>query len=231
MTEQDIVQALQAYLPLRYMQRRAPWRTIIVPEVDGPFRRPDLIQLDLYERAGDLDSLMHVCSIFRSEIMSQLYSHLLQCGRSTREAIEARIRWGPSTIRRYLAQLVHEGWLDNSSNGVYSLTARRVPAFRLSTFEVKLSDWRRASTQLSSHAMYADRSILVMPAPTRTETRWHLEERLERVNAGLILADMPNSAFEVARWPAMRLRPCAWRLWALGCTATGWLSSPEATLH
>jgi len=231
MTEQDLVRAVRGELPLRYMQRKDPTWSLVVPEVDGPIRRPDLIQLDLYGDVPDVDLLMEQCSIFRSEAMSRIYCHLRHCGRSSAEAVCARILYAPATVRSYLSQLVHAGWLDRSAEGIFSLSERELPAFRLSTIEVKLTDYNRAAMQLYGHRMYADRMVLIIRRPAREETLVRMVHRLERTGVTLILADGVAAPMEIAHWPALQSRPIMWRTWALGCTAAAWLAADDATVH
>lgn len=56
----------------------------------------------------------------------------------------------------------------------YEALKRRLRNRRLSAFEIKVSDWRKALLQAQRYRYFADRSMVIVPAPVAAKAKLHL---------------------------------------------------------
>ena len=177
MTEADLARSFQRKLPFVYGPGKPPVSSQWLAEMDAPFRRPDFAQLDWLEPVSN--DLVARLTCFSSLVTARVYLAMRGRDEASWRDLQHPVGFEPSTIRSKLHELHRAGWLDRRGRGRYSPASERtVPEFRLHTYELKLTDWRRAAEQMMAHSLYADRSILVMVRPQKAETRDRVESFL-----------------------------------------------------
>ncbi len=213
MTEMEFGIRFRQHMPLVPAgdgHRRA---CLIVPELDGPVRRADYAQVDWL--AGPPPGHAGIASLacFRSMVAVRLYGMLSGDKRLPLSDLCAAAGYGRETVRQHLNGLLEHRWVIELSDGRFRRNWRiSVPRFRITTFELKLSDWRTACTQLTGHMLYADRAVLVMPRPRLSSTARRIAEGLNTYPASLVFVDGNTPLVQAWRdvpWTQPDYRLCA----------------------
>ncbi len=219
MTERELAALFEQSLPMHYRMRKPYPISLVVPEVGGPFRRPDFVQIDWKDPTDATDDTLAKLQAFHSLVAARSYLVVRNLHECHWTAVWEAVGYEPDTIKRHLSILTDYSWLERISPGHYCINpAQSLPEFCLSTFELKLNNWRRAIYQLSAHKMCADRATLVMPPPVRPDTEARIIESISSRNMSLIFAT--ESDMRVVVWQRSYRRSANWRLCALGSAAS-----------
>ncbi len=214
MTEADFSARFTQYMPLRVGADRAA-SCLVVPELDGPFCRADFAQVEWTDPRPPTLATIASLACFSSAVAVRCFLHLTRAGRASVPEVRQATGLSPSSARKHLARLDEERWVVRLRDGDYRANwRRRLPGFRLSTVELKLTDYSRACRQLVHHTMYADRAVLVMPLPVRDTTRQRIIAAVAQYSASLVLVDDDRLHYE--RWTYVPRPQWQWKLCALG---------------
>ena len=128
--------------------------SIAVPEVDGPVRRADFVQIECADSTTRIPELLERLSIFRLLTTARCYLAVRELGQCDWEAVWRLVGHQRETVKRHLATLIKGAWLTRTGDGMYQVDPRlQVPAFSLVTYELKLHNWRQGMSQLISHQL------------------------------------------------------------------------------
>lgn len=189
LSENDLASGFRQHLPFYYRSRKTPVESLIVAEVEGPFRRADFVQIDWFGEADRSASDLARLTCFRSPVAARAYLLLRQRRRLSLDQINAKVGFERATVASHLRNLVSSSWILRHGHNCYELNpALTLPEFTLTTFELKLHDWRRAQSQVSAHRLFADRVVLVMLPPARTSTAAIIRDSMDHLGVSLIYA-------------------------------------------
>lgn len=213
MTEREFSTRFRQHMPLVPAGDSHRRSCLIVPELDGPVRRADFAQVDwLTGRSPDHAEIASL-ACFRSIVAVRLYRMLSDEKRRPLPHLCSAVGFGRDTVRQHLNSLQEHRWVVELGDGCFRRNWRRsVPRFHLTTYELKLSDWRTACTQLTGHMLYADRAVLVMPRPRLSSTARRIAEGLSTYPASLVFVDGNTPLVEAWRdvpWTQADYRLCA----------------------
>lgn len=216
MSEAEFSDAIRPLMPLARDVGTCATPPLIVPELDGPFSRADFVQVDWFGHRAPARAVIEDLACFRSVVAVRVYSRLLRAHPCSTGDITDRTGFSASSVRCHVGRLLDRSWLVRLSDGRIRANWRKsVPRFRLSTYELKLTDYRRACRQLVNHMVFADRVALVMPRPCRVETRERVIDAVSQYPACLYFVTDDN-ATERVLWSSVQRANAEWRLCALG---------------
>ncbi len=224
MSERELAALFEQSLPFHYHMRKPYPISLVVPEVGGPFRRPDFVQIDWKDPTDPTDDTLGKLQAFHSLVAARSYLVVRSLHECHWTAVWEAVGYELDTIKRHLSILTDYSWLERISPGHYCINpAQPLPEFCLSTFELKLNDWRKAIYQLSAHKMYADRTTLVMLPPARADTEAKIVEAISNRSMSLIFAG--DSDIRTVVWQRSSPRATDWHLCALGRAISASLGS------
>jgi len=111
----------------------------------------------------------------------------------------------PTHLRRsVLPTLIDTGWVARSPTGEWeALIQHQTVIRRAIAVEAKLKDWRTALWQANRHRRFANLTVVVLDATTRTDAALAAVRHFEDVGLATIAAD--NGSFELLHLPGWQL--------------------------
>jgi len=200
-------------MPLRSAGDAVACPYLVVSELEGPVRRADFAQVDWVAGRAPSRHQLTALACFRSAVAVRLYALAPQREGLSLSDLREAAGYGRQTVREHLGALLAHRWVVELADGRFRRNWRNVvPPFRLSTYELKLADWRRACTQLTSHMLFADRAFLVMPEPRTPAVAQRIADGIRDYPAGLVFLGDDAPRVHVCRdvpWTQPHYRLCA----------------------
>lgn len=213
MTESEFSEHFRQFMPIRVDGCGGAGSRLIVPEVDGPVRRADYVEVQWKAARPPSSATIGRLACFRHLATSRVYCALRLVPDADVAQLCEATGYTTSTVKTRLAELHDLSWVCAASKDRFRVSRRgHIPAFHLATYELKLTDWRRACRQLLGHMLFADRVVLVMPQPARTTTAAAIVEELSHYPASLVFVDDCNPTIALWKdvdWAQDHLRLCA----------------------
>ncbi len=117
----------------------------------------------------------------------------------TLEYIISRSEFGCQSIRRSLRQLIDSEHVEQNDKGAYRLgKASKCPNVEIWSFELKLSNPKRAVFQAQQNRTFAERAIIVVP-PGQENSYDRFRETMRRWDIGLATFDLGTDRFRFVR--------------------------------
>lgn len=213
MTELEFGVRFRKHMPLRSAGDAVACPCLVVSELEGPVRRADFAQVDWVAGRAPSSHQLQALSCFQSAVAVRLYGLVGGGERLWISDLCAASGYARQTVREYVRNLLDHHWIVQLTDGSLRRNWRMgVPPFRLSSYELKLADWRRACTQLTSHMLFADRAFLVMPEPRTSAIAQRIAEGIRDYPAGLVFLGDDAPRVHVCRdvpWTQPDQRLCA----------------------
>lgn len=156
--------------------------------------QPDFIALRYASNQKPVDHF-HVPGLIGPSIINKLrpksprtLDYLLDC-----------LEFSPNSIRKALRQLVERAIVERTDSGSYRLSVnllRQLP--EMWSFELKLSNPKKAVFQAQQSRAYAERAIIVVP-PGQERNYDRFRETMRRWHIGLATFDMNTGLFRFVR--------------------------------
>jgi hypothetical protein len=168
----------------------------IYREIDCRQGRPDFITLRKKGSFSVLNSYEHV-----GLVGAYLLSLLKPAAPRTLQYLLQEAEYSVSSIKKSLAFLEKLGFIEQTPKGSYILgSAEELLKLEVWTFELKLSDSKRAVFQAQQCKAFAERVIIVVP-PGQAKNYNRFRESMTRWGIGLASFDPHNGIFILLKTP------------------------------
>lgn len=146
--------------------------------------RPDFIAL---RHASEPGKGQHIK--VRGLVGPAILQNLKPAAPRTFEYLVSKLEFGRESIRRSLRQLIENGYVKQLESGAYRLAAgNHLQTPEIWTFELKLSNTKKAVFQAQQSRVYAERAIIVVP-PGQEKNYRRFEVTMQRWHIGLATFD------------------------------------------
>ena len=156
--------------------------------------RPDFIALR-YISPSDQDNAINVPGLVGPAILQYLKPRAPR----TFDYLFKRLEFSRESIRKSLKLMIEKGYIEQLKSGAYRLAAdinRYKP--EIWTFELKLSNPKKAVFQAQQSRAYSERAIIVVP-PGQERNYERFRETMQRWHIGLAIFDPLSGIFRFVR--------------------------------
>ena len=193
-SEEDMAQAFQRLLLSENGLPSVGVFGAIYREITCQQGRPDFIALR-YTSSSDEVEYMNVHGFVGPAILQRLKP----AAPRTIDYLVSTLEFGRESIRRSLRQLIERGYVEQLENGAYCLAnVFQFQTPEIWTFELKLSNPKKAVFQAQQSRAYAERAIIVVP-PGQEKNYKRFEMTMQRWHIGLATFDPHTYFFRFVR--------------------------------
>ncbi len=156
--------------------------------------RPDFIALRYTSSSGEGEH-MNVRGLVGPAILQKLKP----AAPRTIDYLVSTLEFGRDSIRRSLKHLIDRGYVEQLESGAYRLAnVNQLQTPEIWTFELKLSNPKKAVFQAQQSRTYAERAIIVVP-PGQEKNYMRFEVTMQRWHIGLATFDPRTGGFRFVR--------------------------------
>lgn len=158
-------------------------RTVVVPELRGPYGVVDLAVLETRDELLAARSALGMPPVL-NQLDAAIIGVLDARRASTVTMVADRLGWVERHIVGHIDTLVRHGIITRRRSGALVRPAGLEPLGQMSVYEAKVRDWRRGLNQASTYATWADRATLALGRLPRDVGQ--LLDAAEKLSLGLI---------------------------------------------
>ena len=156
--------------------------------------RPDFIALRYTSSSGEGEH-MNVRGLVGPAILQRLKP----AAPRTIDYLVSTLEFGRDSIQRSLRQLIERGYVEQLESGAYRLgNVNQLQTPEIWTFELKLSNPKKAVFQAQQSRAYAERAIIVVP-PGQEKNYGRFEVTMQRWHIGLATFDPLTGVFRFVK--------------------------------
>lgn len=193
-SEEDMAQAFQRLLLSENGLPSVGVFGAIYREITCQQGRPDFIALRYTSTTGEGEH-MNV----RGLVAPAILKRLKPAAPRTIDYLVSTLEFGRESIRRSLRQLIERGYVEQLEGGAYRLAnVNQIHTPEIWTFELKLSNPKKAVFQAQQSRAYAERAIIVVP-PGQEKNYERFRETMQRWHIGLARFDPLTGIFRFVR--------------------------------
>ena len=158
-------------------------RTVVVPELRGPYGVVDLAVLETTDELLAARSALGIPPVL-NQLDAAIIGVLNAKRATTLYMVACRLGWVERHIAEHVDTLVRRGTITRMRSGALVRPAGLEPLGRMSVYEAKVRDWRRGLDQASTYATWADRATLAVGQLPRDVSQ--ILDAAEKLRLGLI---------------------------------------------
>jgi len=193
-SEEDMAQAFQRLLLSENGLPSVGVFGAIYREITCQQGRPDFIALRYTSSSGEGEH-MNVRGLVGPAILQKLKP----AAPRTIDYLVSTLEFGRDSIRRSLKHLIDRGYVEQLESGAYRLAnVNQLQTPEIWTFELKLSNPKKAVFQAQQSRTYAERAIIVVP-PGQEKNYMRFEVTMQRWHIGLATFDPRTGGFRFVR--------------------------------
>lgn len=193
-SEEDMAQAFQHLLLSENGLPSVGVFSAIYREISCQQGRPDFIALR-YTSSLEEGEHMNVRGLVGPAILQRLKP----ASPRTIDYLVSKLEFGRDSIRRSLRQLIERGYVEQLESGAYRLAnVNQLQMPEIWTFELKLSNPKKAVFQAQQSRAYAERAIIVVP-PGQERNYMRFSVAMRRWHIGLATFDPIAEIFRFVR--------------------------------